>query len=302
MTILLRVLTNNVLPSFVVIGIGFALDRALQPHVQSVSRLALFALSPALIFTSLVNSELQGSQITSMVAYAAAVMLGMTLISYATARLMRMDQATSSAFVLSTTLTNCGNFGFSVVLFAYGEAGLQLAVIYFVTSAVFANSIGAFVACSCQGTWRDAVRGVLRLPVLYAAIFGVVARLSRYVPPDPIMRPLTTVGQAAVPVMLILLGMQLSRTRLRDDKGLVIFASAYKLVGMSLLAVGLASAFGFAGLTRRVAIVESSTPTAVTAALLATEFRARPELVASIVFLSTLATAVTLTAVMTLLG
>jgi len=40
----------------------------------------------------------------------------------------------------------------------------------------------------------------------------------------------------------------------------------------------------------------------VTAVLLATEFRARPQVVASTVFLSTLASAVTLTVVIALLG
>lgn len=302
MAIFLRVLANNILPAFLVIGIGFALDRALKPHIQSVSRLALYALTPALIFTSLVNSELQGSEMTLVVASSATVILGMTVVSLLTAGLLRLDQATASAFTLSTTLTNAGNFGLSIILFAYGEAGLQMAVIYFVTSAILSNTVGAFVASRSQGTWRESLRGVLRLPVLYAALLAVVVRLAGYSPPEPLMRPLVTVGQAAVPVMLILLGMQLSRTRLRNDIGLVAFATVYKLVGMTLWAVAVSAAFGLTGLTRQVVIVESSTPTAVTAALLATEFRSRPELVASTVFVSTLVSAVSVAVVMTLVG
>ena len=302
LTLFLRVLVNNVLPAFIVIAIGFALDRGLKPDLQSISRLALYALSPALIFTSVVNSQLQGGEITAVMAFAAAVILGMTAVSLITARLARLDQAASSAFALSTTLCNSGNFGLSVVLFAYGQQGLEIAIIYFVTSAVLANSVGAYIASRSQGSWSQSLRGILRLPVLYAAALAVAMRLLHYVPPEVIMRPLTPLGQAAVPVMLILLGMQLSHTRLRNDKGLVVFASAYKLAVMALLAAALASLFGLSGLARRVCIVESATPTAVTAALLATEFRTRAELVASTIFVSTLGAAITLTAVITLLG
>ncbi|MGQ9553209.1 MAG: AEC family transporter [Anaerolineae bacterium] len=302
MTLFLRVLVSNVLPAFVVIAIGFTFDRWLRPDLQSVSRLALYALSPALIFTSLVNSQLQGGEITIVMVFTAVVTLGMTVVSLVTARLMRLNQAASSAFTLSTTLCNSGNFGLSVVLFAYGQQGLEIAIIYFVTSAILSNSVGAYIASRSQGSWHQSLRGILRLPVLYAAILAVFMRLLHYLPPEVIMRPLTPLGQAAVPVMLILLGMQLSRTHLQDDRRLVAFASVYKLVAMTLLAVGLAAAFGLSGLARRVCIVESATPTAVTAALLATEFRARAEVVASTIFLSTLAAAVTLTAVITLLG
>ena len=301
LALFLHVLTNNIAPAFLIIAVGFALDRAIKPHLQSISRLALYALTPSFVFYSLVTSELQGDLITRMVAFATSVILGMTVISLLTARLLKLEQATASAFVLATTLTNAGNFGLSLTLFSIGNEGLQLAIIYFVTSAVLSNTVGAFIASRSSGTWRQSVRGVLRLPVVYAAVAAVAMRLLHYTPPETLLRPIGTIGQAAVPVMLILLGMQLSRTQLRDDKRLVVFATAYKLVAMCLLAVALAAMFNLEGLPRHVGIVESSTPTAVTAVLLSTEFGARPDLVASTVFLSTLAAALSLTVILALL-
>ncbi|MHB0877322.1 MAG: AEC family transporter [Anaerolineae bacterium] len=300
--IFFRVLVTNIAPTFLIVAVGFALDRALQPHVQSISRMALYALTPAFIFSSLVQSELQNAQITGMVAYATAVILTMTAVSLLTARLLRLDTATGSAFVLATALTNAGNFGLSLVLFAYGESALQLAVVYFVTSSVLSNTVGAFIAARCRGNWRQSLLGVLRLPSVYAAIAAVVLRLAAVTPPDLLMRPVDTLGQAAVPVMLVLLGMQLSRGRLQNDKGLVAFASTYKLVVMALLAVAMASIFHLDGPARRVGIVESATPAAVTGVLLATEFGARPDIVASTVFVSTLGAALSLTIIMGLLA
>jgi len=302
LTLFLRVLVNNILPAFLIMGIGFALDRTLKPDLQSISRLALYALSPCLIFSSLVTSELQGGQMSAIVLHAATTILLMAVIALLTARLLRLDQATTSAFTLSTSQVNSGNLGLSVILFAYGEKGLQQALIYFVTSAVLANTFHAFIASRSHGSWRDALRNVARLPLIYAATLAVAIRLAGYCPPDIVMRPVSTVGQAAVPVMLILLGMQLSRTQLDNDRGLIVVASTYKLVLMTLVAVAVASIYGLTGLTRKVGIVESSTPTAVTASVLSLEFQARPEIVASTILVSTLASALTLTVIIALLG
>lgn len=300
--LLLRVLVNNIVPAFVVIGVGFVLDRALKPHIPTISRLALYALSPALGFTMLVNSELESSQLTLVAAFAVAATMIMVVIALLSARVLRLDRATGSAFTLASSMVNSGNFGLSVILFAYGEAGLELAVIYFVTSAVLANTVGAFIASRSNGSWTQSLRGVLRLPLIYATLLAIVFRIIGYVPPQVVMRPLETIGQAAVPVLLLMLGMQLSRSRVQENLGLSSLAAVYKLVVMALVAFGLAEVMGLTGLARQVCIVESSTPTAVTAVLLATEFRSRPQVVASTVLLSTLGAAVTLTVVIALLA
>ena len=302
LSLLLNVLVNNIVPAFVVIGVGFIFDRTIKPHIPTISRLALYALSPALVFSLLVTSELEQSQLTQVAGYAAAIFVLMVAVSLLMARALRLDQATGPSFALASSMVNSGNFGLSVILFAYGEAGLQLAVIYFVTSAIMANTLGALIASRSQGSWKQSLRGVLRLPVIYATIIAVGFRVAGYTPPEVAMRPLSTIGQAAVPVMLLMLGMQLSQTKVQQDLKLASLAAVNKLVVMGLLAFGLAEVMGLSGLVRQVCIVESCTPAAVTAVLLATEFRARPQVVASTVFLSTLASAVTLTVVIALLG
>jgi predicted permease len=302
LAILLRVLTQNIFPAFVVIGVGFALDRAFRPHVQSISRVALYALSPALVFHSLVSSQLEGELIGRIAGFTLVVSAAMLFIGLATSRAAGWEQPKASAFTLSAMLTNSGNFGFSVILFAYGEAGLQIAVIFFVTSAIWANTVGAFIAARSQGAWRHSAAGVLRLPVLYASLLALLLRFLGYTPPQELMRPIGTMGQAAVPVMLLVLGMQLSRSQLRNERGAVLLAAFCRLVVSALVALALAGPFGLEGLARRVCIVEAATPAAVTGAILAAEFGARPDLVASTISISTLACALTLTVLIAYLG
>jgi hypothetical protein len=96
--------------------------------------------------------------------------------------------------------------------------------------------------------------------------------------------------------------MQLSRSQLRNERGAVLLAAFCRLVVSALVALALAGPFGLEGLSRRVCIVEAATPAAVTGAILAAEFGARPDLVASAIFISTLACALTLTVLIAYLG
>ena len=119
--------------------------------------------------------------------------------------------------------------------------------------------------------------------------------------PTMIMEPVTLVGRAAVPLLLLMLGLQLSQTQVGKhyrDVGVGVFL---RLVVGALVAVGLAPLMGLDGLARSVGIVEASTPTAVTSSLMAIEFGADPEYVTSVIFFSTLFASITLTVLLALL-
>jgi predicted permease len=98
------------------------------------------------------------------------------------------------------------------------------------------------------------------------------------------------------------LGIQLSHARLRGNLRLIGLATFIRLIVAALVAFALAYLMGLDGLTRRVCIFQASTPTAVTAALMAIEFEAEPDFVTSVVFLTTLLSSVTLAVILSVLG
>jgi malate permease and related proteins len=139
------------------------------------------------------------------------------------------------------------------------------------------------------------VLNMLKLPSLYAAIAAFALRGLNVTTPDFISKPVALVGNAAVPVLLLLLGMQLARTRIRGDLTLIGIATFIKLVVTAALSIGLAGAMGMTGLTRAVCVTEASMPSAVTTIMMSIEFEADPDFVTSVVFLSTLLSSITLT-------
>ena len=109
------------------------------------------------------------------------------------------------------------------------------------------------------------------------------------------MRPVSLLSDAALPVMILVLGMQLERAAWPTQPGIVILAVGLSLLAAPLVALGLAGLLGVSGPAKQAAVVLSSMPVAVVTTILALEFELAPEFVTSAVFVSTIASPLTLT-------
>jgi hypothetical protein len=108
------------------------------------------------------------------------------------------------------------------------------------------------------------------------------------------MRPVGLLSDAALPVMILVLGMQLERAARPARPRLVLLAVVISLVAAPVVALGLSAAFGITGAARQAAVILSSMPVAVVTTILALEFELAPDFVTSAVFVSTLASPLTL--------
>ncbi len=293
--IIVRILTDIISPIFVLIGLGALLGRNTDLDVRSVSRLVLYVLSPALIFKSLSTSTLTSHDFWQIMGFAVVSTACVGLLSWVVARLGRFNRVEENAFLLTTCFINAGNYGIPLNLFAFGQAGLERAVIFFVASALMVNTAAVYFASrGRQSAWRS-VTNIFKLPMVYAMALAFLIRDTGVVVPAPIMRPISMAGDAAIPLLLLVLGIELSRTKLDRELVRVAQATGVRLIGAAIIAIVLAAIFGLEGTTRQVCIVQASMPTAVMTIVLALEFDAAPRFVTSVVFATTLVSIVTLT-------
>jgi malate permease and related proteins len=295
--LLFQLFVNNILPSFIAIGLGVILARCMEMDLRAISRMALYILTPCLVFSSLIKSQVSGGDMTRVILFLVLITAGIGVLSWITARALRLSQVRENALLLSTMFSNAGNMGLSVLLFAFGQGGMDAGLIFYVGSALLNHTLAAYLASRGKNSIGRSVLNMLKLPSLYAAIAAFALRGLNVTTPDFISKPVALVGNAAVPVLLLLLGMQLARTRIRGDLTLISIATFIKLVVTAALSIGLAGAMGMTGLTRAVCVTEASMPSAVTTIMMSIEFEADPDFVTSVVFLSTLLSAVTLTLV-----
>lgn len=296
----LNVLWQVVLPVFLVAGLGIALQRGVGLNARALSQATFYVFSPCLAFATLYRLNLHGDGLTSAVLFALAMAALMGLFGFLLSRGLRYSRTVTSATMLTLINSNTGNYGLPLNQFAFGQAGLQIAVLYYVMNATLANSVGVYIASAGRANVTQALRNVARAPLVYATFVALVANAMRWPIPEPVFKAISLSGQAAVPVMLIILGINLGRLGRDVHWTRTMPVTLIKLVIGPALAWLLSGWIGLSGLARAVAIVQASTPTAVMSTVLSTEFDCEPEYVAEIVFVTTVVSIVTLTTVVAL--
>ena len=305
LNIVLGIFVNNILPVFLVIGVGALLGLTVKPDVKSVSRLTFYALTPCIIYSSLTNARLSGSETGDIVLFASLATLATTAIAWLLATILGWKGKCRRGLLLSILVINSGNFGLSVVLFAFGPDAQARAMVYFVTTASMASTLGVILAAG-GGSWRQALSNIVRIPMLYAVAAAMVVMLlgDRFQMPRVLSRPIELLGAAAVPLMLVILGMQLvsSVQNLRGRVAPILLATAFRLLIAPLVAVPIAWLTDIDGITYQACMLEASMPAGVTGAILALEYDLEPEMVTSTIFVSTLLSALTLSVLISLIS
>jgi predicted permease len=295
----MNVLVNVVLPVFLVAGLAALAQTRLRLDLQTVSRATFYLFAPALVFDGLVSSDISGAELGQIILTLLLITLALGLLGLVAARLLRLAGPTRAAFLVAILLMNAGNYGLPVNLFAFGDAGLAHASLYFTMSALLSASLGVYVSASGRASAWTALRRVAGVPLAYAAILGMVVSLAGLTVPEPLGKAIHLLGQASVPAMLVVLGVKLAETLRSRRRGLHLPALGVVAIARLALAPALAwviaGAVGLQGLARDVTVLESAMPTAVITTILATEFDSDPPFAAMCVLVTTLGSLLTLT-------
>jgi hypothetical protein len=298
---LLEILVHDILPVFVVIGLGYAFARRNHAELRTANRLTFFVLSPCLVFVSLIESDMSGGETAQIFVFVVLMVLAMGALAWLTGRAMRLTSQQMIAFLLAAMFVNAGNYGLGVTRLAFGAAAESRAVIYFVSSSILVYTLGTLIASGFKGGWRGASKHLLTLPQVYALLAVLIIRLTGWQVPAPIMEGLSLPARAAIPLMLLLLGMQLANASVGEYWKAASVGTALRLVVAPIVAAGFAALLNLSGPARQAGLLEASMPTAVISTLIANEYEAEPQLVTSTVVLSTLLSPISLSIIIALL-
>lgn len=295
---MLAALLTVILPVVVVAAVGALLARTFHLDPDTIGKINLYGLTGPLAFVSLMTTDVTWSEGLLL----AAGLLLVTAIAALLAWLatLRAEAATTRGVVASVILGNNGNFGLPIALLALGQAGFDQAVILFIVSLVVMFTIGPILLGSGGGIGKG-LRNVAMLPITWAMVLAAILRLLGWAPPVGIMRGIELLADAAVPMVLIALGVQLAQSRRLHLTRPVLTATALRTVGVPLLAVGVAFVLRMDPLSASSLVLACAMPTAVNVFMIAREYGSDPETAASTVALTTLLSIGTLALVIALL-
>lgn len=297
-----EVLFDVVLPVLVVAAVGGYVGRRLGFSTETMSKAVFFLFSPCLVFTSIANIDIESGEIGRLIAVALGVFAVNALAALAWSGLRRSDPATRTCTLFTSIVVNQGNMGLPMAKLAFGDAGLQIAVLMFVTGVVMWSSLGIALGSWSRGrqSGRRALIAPLRYPSIYAAIAGTIVNVTNADLPVVVRESTQTLGEASIPCMLVVLGLQFRWPKL-SHLSEPLAASVNRLLIGPLAAWPLAAALGLGGVGQRTAIMLSGMPTAVMTTILSTELDARPDVAVTTVIVSTLLSIASLTVLITIL-
>jgi malate permease and related proteins len=282
----LRIL-SIVLPIFLIALLGYVYGRARRPDMSVVNRINMDVFVPALIFYAMSRRDFHFAEY-SLTAFAAlVVMLGSGLLAYPVARFLRLDWRT---FVPPMMYTNVGNLGLPLMVLAFGETALAIAVIFLVMENTLHFTLGRYFLDHSVRPWH-----VLQSPVVVATIAGLAFSMSDLSMPSALLLPIEMVGNISIPLLLFSLGVRLVDIDWGEWRIGLISAVVCPATGVAMALV-VVPLLGLADLQARQLILFGALPPAVLNYLFAEQFRQEPEKVASIVMIGNLAAVVTIPA------
>ncbi|MBR9650218.1 AEC family transporter [Thalassovita aquimarina] len=267
-------------PVFLLAAIGFGWVKAgFDYQVRFVTQLAMSLSVPCLIFTSLMRTEIDPQALTKLSLAAVTAYAAVSVLAFLLVRIGRLDLRTYMAPII---FGNTGNLGLPLAMFAFGQAGLGYAVVVFAIMAIWSFTFGVWLVAG-----GGSLTKVVKEPLVGATVLGGIFLWQGWQTPVFLTNALDLIGQMAIPLMLITLGVAVARMHPGHIRRAT-WISLVKLVLCFGITWVVGRWFQLDKIAFAVLVIQISTPVAVTSYLLAEKYGADSESVAGLVVVSTL--------------
>lgn len=308
MSIFLHILSYNVIPIFILIVLGFMLGKKFDLDIFTLSKLNFFLFIPAFVFYNLYTTNLNLG-LLKVLLFCILYLITTDLLSRGAAKIRKYEAGMTNAFKNSVMFNNTGNIGVSLVTLIFGGApyivngqkpylseALAVQIIILVFTNITMNTIGFYNAGSAKMKVRDSMRKIFSMPSIYAIPLALMLKYMHFdIVDTPLWPAIGYLNSGLVPMSLITLGVQLSKTKFdfrSVDVHMAVFA---RLILGPIFAVVFIHLLGFSGVAAQVLLISYSVPTAVNTALIAVECDNHQDFASQVVVVSTIFSSITLT-------
>ena len=269
-----------VAPVFLLAAIGFVwVKLGAEYRIRFVTQLSMTLGVPCLIFTALMQTELDPGALTALTLASVAAYAAVIVVTAALVWALRLETRTYTAPLI---FGNTGNLGLPLALFAFGDVGLSYAVVVFAVMAILSFTFGVWLVAGGGSPLK-----VIKEPMVAATLLGALFLWQGWETPRFLTNTLELIGQIAIPLMLITLGVAVARLT-ASGLGRAALLALVKLVICTGLAWVVGRQFALDDVAFAVLVLQVATPVAVTSYLLAEKYGADADAVAGLVVASTL--------------
>ncbi|MBS0636902.1 MAG: AEC family transporter [Verrucomicrobia bacterium] len=216
------------------------------------------------------------------------IALGLSALLYRFVKLNTLGEKKS--YLLSNSLNNYGFLPIPIILALYSKETLGVLFVHNIGVDLAIWSLGIFIISS-HLSMKDCLKKVVNVPLctVVVSLFLTYFDLDTHMP-EFVFKTSQLLGQAAIPVALLLVGSLMydaqKTVKIGDGWRLILSAVAIRLVLFPVCYIGLAWLIPMSVDLQRVMLVEAAQPAAMLPIILARQYHASAE-VAYVVMLST---------------
>ena len=271
-----------VAPVFILAAVGYIWVKCgFEYRVEFVTQFAMAIALPCLVFTALMKTEFQPYYFGNLLMAAILGYFSLATLAFFFVKIFKLGQRT---YLMPLISGNTGNLGLPLCLFAFGDSGFGYAIIVFSVTSIVAFTIGVWVVAG-----GGSLKQFLKEPLVASTVFGLIFMWQGWETPSFLTSSLELIGQMAIPMMLITLGVAVARLKITDVRKSFLISFCKIFFGITA-AIMVSFIFDLPKVAIAVLILQFSMPIAVTSYLLAEKYGADANAVAGLVVVSTLIT------------
>lgn len=209
MDLLLKVM-NTIFPLVAIVLVGYFYAKARPTDMAVANRINMSVFIPALIFSVMASKNFHIAAYQHLILAGAVVVLGSGLLLWPFCRLIGVSPKT---FLPPMMFNNSGNLGIPLMVLAFGEEILPIAVVLFLIENFLHFTLGMYLVNP-----KTNLRNVLKMPMVLTTFLGILWSLQGWHLPISMKVPIDMLGQISIPLMLFALGVRMNEVDIKNWK------------------------------------------------------------------------------------
>ncbi|MDO5823532.1 AEC family transporter [Methanobrevibacter sp.] len=289
----------------IMIGLGYVLKRIdflSEKDIDPFNKIVMYILMPCMIFHAIYNADLSSlSQLSVLPLIILLSSFATGIISYLILKRLNLDDKKLWSVLVTVMIANTAFMGYPVNLGIFGQSGFLRAIFCDIATLCIFLLLSFVLILKFGGTIKTAVRKIALFPPLWAVISGIIFNLLNIPIGGVLENTINYLGQGAIPLIMITLGLSIDFSALSRNKSMIFFTSIMKLLFFPLAAFLIATQLGLVDLQYKVSIIEAAMPSGMLSLLLAISYNLDYEMTSDCILINTVISLITLPIIIVLL-
>lgn len=179
---MISIIIVNIIPLYILIGIGYISGRYLDVNLHSIARTCLYILSPAVFFGAALNLNLS----RDLILLPLTTSFSSFFITFSALYIAKKFWSDGTAYSIASASVNSNAvyFGLPIIVALFGAEGASIYLFMNLGGAINNSSLSYYISARGRFTAKESFIRLLKLPVLYAVFIGLALNLAGFTMPD----------------------------------------------------------------------------------------------------------------------